>query len=69
MISALALAGTIEAVLWIAIFGDDEIATPDLPEDLDKRARAAGVQILLENYTAKEPDDGNSAKTFFGARR
>jgi hypothetical protein len=66
---ALALTGTIEAVLWIAIFGDDEIATPDLPAELDTRARRVGVQILLENYTTPDPEDGNSTKLFLGTSR
>jgi len=68
-IIAAALAGEIEAVLWIAIIGDNEIATPELPSDLTARASKAGVQILLENYTTPDPEDGNSAKTFLGARR
>jgi hypothetical protein len=66
-IASLAQQGRIEAVLWVAIFGGDEVATPVLSEEIDKRAKSAGVQILLENYTIEEPEDGNSDKTFLGA--
>jgi hypothetical protein len=67
-ISALANAGKIAALLWVAIFGRDQIATPALPAELDTRAKRAGVGILLENYTVMDEESGNPAKSFFGAK-
>jgi hypothetical protein len=67
-IATLARAGRLEALLWVAIFGRDQIATPDLPAELDTRAKQAGVKVLLENYTVMDEETGNPAKTFFGAK-
>ena len=66
-IKALAESGKINAVLWVAIFGHDEIATPALPAELDTRAKQAGVKILLENYTIMDEKTGNPVKGFYGA--
>jgi hypothetical protein len=68
-ISALAKEGKIEAVIWVAVFGYDEIATPNLSDELDQRAKKAGVQILIENYTIADMDPEHEVptKTFFGA--
>jgi hypothetical protein len=65
-ISALVKAGKLNAVLWIAIFGNDEISTPQLPDELCQRARQAGVRVLIENYTVMERDTGVPAKSNFG---
>ena len=68
-IAQLAKEGGLEAVLWIAIFGYDEVATPILSEELDARAKKVGVQILIENYTIEDTDPEREipTKTFFGA--
>lgn len=65
-IMTLAKTGKIEAFLWVAIFGYGEVATPDISAELDKRAKQAGVRILLENYTIGDEETGNPAKSFFG---
>jgi hypothetical protein len=68
-ITRLAKEGKIEATLWVAIFGNDEVATPILPEEIDARAKKAGVQILIENYTIEDMDPEREipTKSFFGA--
>ncbi|MCI4680186.1 hypothetical protein K9U33_16245 [Rhodoblastus acidophilus] len=67
-ITALAKAGKIEPLLWVAIFGRDQVATPVLPAELDARAKQAGFKILIENYTVMDEETGNPAKRFFGAK-
>jgi hypothetical protein len=66
-VSALATAGKVDAILWIAIFGNDEIPTPLLSAELCKRAKQAGIKILIENYTVTDGESGNAARSFFGA--
>ncbi len=68
-ITGLAKEGKLEAVLWVAIFGHDEVATPSLPAELDMRAKEAGVQILIENYTIEDMDPEREVptKSFFGS--
>ncbi len=63
-ISALAKADRLEAVLWVAIFGREETPTPTLPAELARRAKQAGVKILLENYTIMDEETGNPAKNW-----
>ena len=68
-VSALAKEGKVEAVIWVAVFGYDEIATPILSDELELRAKKAGVQILIENYTIADMDPEHEVptKAFFGA--
>jgi hypothetical protein len=63
-ISSLAKAGKLEAVLWVAIFGRAETPTPTFPAELARRAKQAGVKILLENYTIMDEESGNPSKRF-----
>jgi hypothetical protein len=65
-IAAFAKAGEIEALLWVAIFGYDEIDTPLVTTELATRAEQAGMKILIENYTVIDENTGNPAKSFFG---
>jgi hypothetical protein len=67
-ILALAIAGKVDAVLWISIFGHDEVPTPALPNELVARAKQAGLEILIENYTIMDDEGGNPAKSFFGVK-
>ena len=56
--------GEVEAVLWVAIIGYDPVDVPDLSETLVKKAKGAGVKILMENYTVMDKETGNPAKTW-----
>jgi hypothetical protein len=67
-ISALAKAGKIEAVIWVALFGHASVTPPDLPAELEMRAKKAGVKIFIENYTVMDDETGIPAKSFFGAK-
>ena len=44
--------GVVEAVLWIAVFGNLRIKTPAICSEIVERARALGIRILIENYSS-----------------
>ncbi|WP_374545008.1 hypothetical protein [Rhodoblastus sp.] len=65
--ATLVKAGKIEAVIWVALFGYDPVIPPELPVELEIRAKKAGVKVFIENYTIMDEETGAPAKRFFGA--
>lgn len=48
--------GVVEAVFWIAIFGDSPTTPPTLSAPLVEQLRAAGARALIENYSPPAPE-------------
>jgi hypothetical protein len=49
--AALTRSGVVEAVLWIALFGNAAVELPSIGDQFVGRARALGVKIFVENYS------------------
>jgi hypothetical protein len=47
--------GAVEAILWIAVFGNVRVQPPAICSEIVERARALGIRILIENYSS-DPD-------------